>query len=422
MAASHSEFGDNWPIVLASMVGVGLGLSSIGATYTLGLFVAPLAVEFGWTRGQIMTVVVVLTAGVIPSGLVTGWLSDKFGVFRLILFSQLALGGCFIALGLFTRSLASLYGLYFTMAVLASGTLPITFTKIVSAKFVQHRGLALGLTLCGTGVAAAVVPIYVTKVMLVWGWRAAYVAVGLLPIMVALPLAAGLLRERNDPVQALAVAPAFAGKSFAESLRSYRFWVLGGAFFLISGVATGVLTSLVPLLVERGFRPQAAAGVVGFFGIAVVGGRLLAGLLFDRVWAPIVALGFLTPCGLGLVVLAQDGIPAAAVIAAVVAIALATGMELDLSAFLTARYFGRRSFGKIYGAIFVMLLLGGGVAAQITGWLYDAYGSYAVTLYGGAACVLLCGLLLLTLGPYPQQLETLELLPDLPDANAPVPV
>ena len=405
MGWAHREFEENWTIVLASMIGVALGLSSIGATYTLGLFVAPLAGEFGWTRGQIMTVVLVLTVGIIPAGLATGWLSDRFGVFRLIVWSQLGLGFCFIALGLFTRSLAILYTVYFIMALLAAGTLPITFSKIVSAKFEQHRGLALGLTLSGTGAAAVVVPLYATEVMQHFGWRAAYVAIGLLPILIGVPLSVGLLREpalaRQPAVLRAESLGAEAGASFQEALKSYRFWVLGGAFFLISGVATGVLTNLVPLLLERGFSPTSAAGLVGFFGVAVISGRVLAGVLFDRVWAPLVAVGFLAPAAAAMAILAQPQIPTAGIAVAVMAVALATGMELDLSAFLTARYFGRRSFGRIYGAVFVMLLLGGGVAAQLTGWFYDLYGSYTVTLYGGAACVVACALLLLTLGRYP---------------------
>lgn len=402
MAAAEREFANHWAVVGASMIGVGLGLSSIGATYTLGLFVVPLSAEFGWGRGEIMTVVMVLTLGIIPSGLAIGWLSDRFGAFRLIVVSQLGLGVCFVALGLFTTSLATLYGIYFVMAVLASGTLPITFCQIVSARFERQRGLALGITLCGTGLAAATVPLYATAVMERFGWRAAYIAIGVLPILIALPLSMALLRDKSPAARGAAgAAPSQAGASLGAALRSYRFWVLGAAFFLISGVVTGVLTSLVPLLVERGFEPTWAAGLLGFFGITVIAGRLGAGVLFDRIWAPLVAVCFLTPAAIGLTALAQDSVGTVGVVAAVVAIALATGMELDLSAFLTARYFGRRHFGKIYGGVFVMLLVGGGVAAQLTGWLYDVYGSYTETLYGGAAGVVVCALLLLTLGRYP---------------------
>ena len=48
MFARDSEFGRGWPVVSAAAVGVGLGLSPL-PFYTLGVFVAPLVQEFGWT-------------------------------------------------------------------------------------------------------------------------------------------------------------------------------------------------------------------------------------------------------------------------------------------------------------------------------------------------------------------------------------
>ena len=53
MASAYAEFKFGWPVVLASAIGIGLGMSPL-PFYTIGVFIAPLAQEFGWTTGEIL--------------------------------------------------------------------------------------------------------------------------------------------------------------------------------------------------------------------------------------------------------------------------------------------------------------------------------------------------------------------------------
>ena len=59
-ASGYGEFRKGWPIVLSSMLGVGLGLSPL-PFYTLGVIAPHLASEFGWGMGQIFFGLEVIT-------------------------------------------------------------------------------------------------------------------------------------------------------------------------------------------------------------------------------------------------------------------------------------------------------------------------------------------------------------------------
>ena len=53
------------------------------------------------------------------------------------------------------------YFVWALMSIIAAGTLPVTWTRVVNQWFDKARGIALGITLAGTGIAATFGPIYV---------------------------------------------------------------------------------------------------------------------------------------------------------------------------------------------------------------------------------------------------------------------
>jgi MFS family permease len=418
------EFRGGGGLLAASVLGIGFGLSAMGLTYTLGAFVKPLSVEFGATRQQILSVALFATLAVVPSSLAAGAIVDRFGERRLTLFSQLGFAAIFVALGLLTTGLTSLYALYFLMPLVAIGTTPITFGRAIAARFVRHRGFALGIALAGTGLCALLVPPYLAWAMERWGWRGGYVALAAFPLLLAFPSAyawlrapasaraedgrgpaTGTARSGADAAPASTQMPAPSpapGIDAATAFRGRRFWTMMTAFFIVSSAATGLLTNAVPMLVDRGQSPLAAASALSVFGVAVVVGRLSIGILVDRYWAPAVGALFLIPAGAALLTLLPSGTSWAWTLGALAIAGLATGAEFDLCSYLTARYFGLRAYGRIYGALYVAFAGGAGAVAPVFGGLYEHYGSYAPVLMGIAAGYVVCALLLLTLGRFPE--------------------
>lgn len=412
--AAANELAAGWPLVAASFIGIAFSVSVLGAGYSLGLFVQPLEAEFGWGRGQIQLAPLVLAGSVIPMSFVVGWIADRFGPKRLIVASQFGFGLVYVALGYLTHDLTTFYVLYFAMGILSCGTLPITFTKILTQAFVAKRGFAIGLALAGTGLCAFAVPVYGTWMIEQFGWRAGYASLGALPALIALPVAAWLLPA--DPpraatggvpsaasaAQPAAAAPQYDGMEVGAALRTWRYWAMAVAFGLASAAATGVLGNVVPILVADGYERLQAAEMAASFGIAVLAGRLAVGYLVDYFWGPLVAAVFLLPAVFGMFVLAAGDWGAAWTVAAIVSVGLATGAEFDLAAYLVSRYFGRRRFASIYAGQFVLFALGGASATALFGFAFDLLGSYDDALLACGGAFVLCVVLLLALGRYPR--------------------
>ena len=83
-------------------------------------------------------------------------------------------------------------------------------------------------------------------------------------------------------------------------------------------------------------------------------------------------------------------------------IGFAAGAELDLMAFLAARYFGLAHYAKIYSVLYATLAVCSGTAPMIFASAYDLTGSYDIGYLIALGLFLLSAVMVLFLGPYPK--------------------
>ena len=400
---ARAEFRRGWGIVLASTIGIGLGLAPLGTTYTLGPLSTGLIEEFGWSRAAIMSATIAATCGLLPASFVVGWAADRIGVRRLVVLSQIGLSLCFLALGLAVHSLATFYACYFVMGMVGAGSLPISFTKSITSWFDRGRGLALGLALAGTGLCGFVVPAFTAGLVEAHDWRIACMALAALPVGIAMPVVLAMLREpRSAPSDVQGIDPG-AGRALSAATRSWRFWLLALIFFPVSFGVTGIITNLGPMLMDRGLDAVTAAEFAGIVGISVIAGRVMVGALVDRFWAPAVGFAFVAAPAIACLVLAGGSTSGVAIIGAIVLVGLATGAEIDLNAYVVSRYFPASGYGRIYAAQYVILIVGAGIASPVFGLVHDLTGSYAPVLAALALVFVAAAFALLKLGPYPDE-------------------
>lgn len=408
--AAAGEWRGNAGLVAASHFGVGFSVAALGFTYSIGPFVRPLNAEFGWSRQEIFLAQTMMTIVIVLMSPVVGWIADRHGVRRMVIASQALFGLGFVAIGLGTQSLASFYALYLLLAVVGGGTVGIGFARLLSQRFESQRGLALGIANAGTGLCGFLVPIYATWAIGEFGWRGGYAALAALPLLVALPLSWLFLHDRPrtaTPAAAAAAATASGGATesgvrFAEAVRDRRFWYMAVGLFACSGMMTAFIASIVPLLQEAGLPDTRAAVAASAFGVAVVTGRIAVGWLIDRHFAPLVGALLIIPAGLAVLALTLPAPPFTLAVAVVFLVGLAAGAEVDLMAYLTSRYFGLREYGRIFAAQYMAFALGPGVMVPLVGRARDLGGDYGTALAAISAGIILFGVLLLMLGPYPR--------------------
>jgi MFS family permease len=407
-SVTEGEFSRGWPVVFASAVGMMLGVTGI-PFYTIGVFAKPLIEEFGWSRAQYQGAFMATLIGAATAPLV-GYLCDRFGVRRIALWSTAGFAAGMAGIGIITGpAIASFYLAWVMMAVVAQGTGPLAWTRIIGEWFAQRRGLALGLALMGTGFTAVIGPPAATALIAALGWRWAYCALGGVVLIVSWPILWKNLRSPAVSVIATsASAPdareeqRFVGASLGAALRDYRFWTIALAFIIAACAIAGVISNLVPLMTDRGVAPAKAAAFSSLIGVAVIVGRIVVGYLLDRLWAPSVAAVVFALAGVAAWGLGWIPINNVSVVPVLLMLGFAAGAEFDLLAFLISRYFGLKNYGKIYGVQYAIFFVGAAIGPRFFGASFDAHGGYGYVLNQAGLGFSFSALILLTLGRFPE--------------------
>jgi predicted MFS family arabinose efflux permease len=387
-ASVPGEFRAGWPLLLASTVGVGVGVASL-PFYTAGLFIGPLRAEFGWTRGAASSGGLALSLGIGLGAPLVGRLLDRFGAPRVVVPALVLQALAYVVLAFTGGSVVAFDATIFAMGLLGAGASPLAFTKVVNAHFVRARGLALGICLMGTGLAAAIAPPLLARLIAHFGWRAGYQVLAVV-VIAAIPFAF-LLKTPRTPAGEAMQSPKPPGRFLADA----RFWVLLAASVLAAASSAGIVVHFISILTDKGATEVAASSRAGLIGVAVLAARLLVGAALDRAPPPAIGGILMLSAACGALALRYGTLDAS--LFAALALGVAVGAEIDLISFLSARYFGLGAYGRAYGLIYGVTLLAAGAGPLGFGLLADRAGSYDAALSLGAGLLAAAGGLLLSL-------------------------
>lgn len=390
-------------MVGAAMVGIGFGpglFQNLSSLFVVG----PIA-EFGWSRGDIAT-----AAGIgLLGGLAVpflGRLVDRFGARPMIIAAMLLLSAVYAGLAAMSGPLWEYRVLVFGLALAVPGTSAIVYGKLIAQRFVAHRGMALGIATSGISITTLTLAPVLGAVIAAYGWRVGFLTLCVVVGALALPAVLLLLRgvaaapTRRDHDDPLATQPV-EGMSGADTRRDGRYWRLGLCGTLINVASIGLVTSLVPFGIDRGLSAAQAALLVTSFAASQVVGRLVMGALVDRFRPQTTAAAFAALSALAFVAL-QLHAPGLPLLLGLVFLAgLMNGAEHDLLPFLTARLFGIRAYGEVYGLLIMISLIGTAIGITAFGRLHDATGSYGSALWLAAAALGITSLLFLSLRERP---------------------
>jgi MFS family permease len=386
-----------WLTPFGSAIALVVGNGAI-SVFAFGVFMKPLEAQFGWSRAALSGATALcglLSAISLPF---VGLLIDRVGVRRPLM----------VAIGLFAANVAAV-GLsdnlfWFQVLIALTGITgaaqgPIGYVRSISSYFDRRRGFAIGIAMSGVGLGTALVPVYAQWLIGHFGWRVAYAGLGLAILVLAWPVVFAVIREPPNANRAPAMSTgdirAVTGLALKEALALPMFWLLAGAVLLVSVAVNGSLVHVVPMLVDRGWSPGNASSVMVASGLAGMVGRLVAGFLIDRIFAPHVAMAFFL-----LAIGGVYGLSTGYVVPGVIGVGLAAGAEVDMIGFLVSRYFGLKSFGQIYGLLFSIFTIGAGLGPYLVGITFTAYQNYDKALFG-LGCLLATAIACFALiGPY----------------------
>jgi MFS family permease len=363
-------------------VWVTLAIAS-GLYFSFPVFFVALLEEFGWSRGA--TAAAFSIASIVQGALspVVGILVDRVGPRRVMLGGACLLGGACVL----SSRIDSLGSLYMVTGVLAAaGVCAVSWVPsgaLIAQWFTERRGSMMGLAFSGMGAGVLAIGPLAQWLITGYGWRAAYLVLGLGALVVLVPLV--WLGVREAPV---VVAPgrgeirgpgrANAGVEVGDALRTRAFWALFFAYLCTPLAVFSVVTHQVAFGVDQGFPRQFVAGIFGLTGLLSIVGRIVFGVAADRIGRTIsatisygcTAVG--TLCLLGLEVWPH----AAALYAYALFFGLGFGARGPIVTAMASQLFAGRRFGVIYGILSVGNGIGGGIAPWFGGVVHDLTGSY----------------------------------------------
>lgn len=397
-----------WVVVAVTFL---TSLSIAGTVGLGGVFITPMAREFGWNAADLSSVFAIR---LLLFGLMAPFAAafmERYGVRNIIVLAlALVIGG--MAAGVVATSLWQFVLLWGVVVGLGTGlTAMVLGATVASRWFEERRGLVLGLLTAAVATGQlAFLPLaaWLTEH---FGWRMA-----LAPTMISLGLAAVLvllfMQDRPADVgqRAFGAAPLRPGETPApppahtgnvgaavarafsilnESARSLPFWVLFGTFF-ICGLSTAglVQTHFISLCGDFGMPQVDAASTLAMMGAFDFVGTILSGWLSDRYNNRSLLFWYYGLRGLSLLWLPHSAFTFYGLSLFAMFYGLDWVATVPPTVKLAGRYFGAEKAPLVFGWIFAGHQIGSAVAAWGGGLSRTLLASYLPAFYiAGVMCL-----------------------------------
>jgi MFS family permease len=393
-----------WVIVAAGGL---LGCVAIGAMFSLPVFLLPMARTTGWSVAGISTAMTIGFLSMAAASMVWGTLSDRLGPRFVVL-----TGSMVLALSLAWASRAtSLLQFQFTFGLLVGGATAAIFAPMmacVTGWFDTHRSLAVSLVSAGMGMAPMTMSPFAAWLVSHHDWRTSILVIA--GVAAALMIPASLLVRRPPALKAgdspmprdQAPQPAM---SLGQAIRSPQFVILLLTNFFCCATHSGPIFHTVSYAETCGIATIAAVSIYSVEGLAGMGGRVVFGLLGDRLGAKRVLVG-----GLLLQAFGALGYYFAHELGGFYAAAAVFGFVyagvMPLYAVIARENFPLKMMGTVIGGTTMAGSLGMATGPVIGGLIFDRFGSYGWLYLGSCGVGIGAFLIALTFKPFPrEQLE-----------------
>jgi len=382
-----------WIIVAVALISMAFWF---GIRSSFSVFYVALLEDFPWSRGE--------TAGAQSMALITytilaplvGGLIDRFGPRRII-----GTGILLLALGLILcSSVRSLARFYFSYGVIMAAGITsisiVSYSAIIAHWFEKKRGLASGIAVSGMGLGTFLLVPISQHFIALWGWRFAFMVLGVLVLIILLPLNIIFLRHKPqelglrpdglkevEPSSARGVAEENSNWpeidwTIKKVLRTGRFWALIlFPFLAVIGVYI-VLVHHVKFLVDIGIDTMTAAFIFALAGFISMFFRIFWGWLSDHIGREkTYTIGIFCICiGVSSLLLLNTQQEKLFVYSFIIFFGIGWGVTAPMFMSVAADLFKGRMFGLIYGIVEGGIGIGCAFGAWVAGYIFDKTMSY----------------------------------------------
>lgn len=404
LGSASAEWRKYWPLVMTTAMGMSLAalLSSI-----FGVMLEPLQNEFGWTRAQISSGPAVVSVMGLVLATPAGMIIDRIGARRCGILVVLVSVASIAAMSAIGDSLWHWWAAWALFGIAGAFTSTVWLAP-VSTIFRAGRGLAIAVTISGTGISMAVAPAIAEYFVQNHGWRSGFLALAGIWFVLTLPLVLAFVprqhgtdKDAGGDGQKSGGQPERTGLTPREGFASPALYLLFFASLLSAMTGVALILNLVPVLTFTGLDRAEAVAIIGSMGIASIIGRIVGGVLMDRYDVRLIAIAAsIVSLGLPLSLLLFPGASWAA-LAGVIAFGLTGGMKMNAVVYLVSTHLGARSFGLFYGIISITMSVAQGIGPLIANHVFDLTGSYAPVIWATIPGFLGAGLLFALLKPAP---------------------
>lgn len=377
-----------WYVVALSVVGFML---LVGTTFSaFGLFVVPVSTEFGLSRADTNTALILLNIGNAAVAPFIGRMLDRFPVRWIMSACAILFGGCLVTLGLSHSLLLSAFVFALPLAIALQGTGLLTVTVLIARWFQVQRGRAMALAALGMSFGGMAVAPAVGLLIHLEGWRMALIISGC-AVAVIMLAAALVVRDRPGPddvesrksaASAAPGAPSAIGApaKMGEILAQGPFWTIALGAALALAASQAISVSIVPLALDADLTLVQGTGLVSAMAVGGIVAKLVLGVVADRIdRISLLTAIFVLEGAICFALLLSSSLMALMVTAVVLGL-IVGGLTPVFYALLADR-FGPASFGTVRGLMAPITAIVAAIAVRFAGEVYDRTGDYDVMFY-----------------------------------------
>ena len=350
----------------------------------VSLFILPVTKELGFGPSQFMLYFTIMALAAMAVGPLAGRLMKKMDV-RVYLTLFIFITAIAFAGFSFSTKLIHFYLFAILMGAGMSGGAMIPGSVLITNWFNEKRGLCLGIALSGSGFGGVILSPFVNYLITSYGWRSAYLVLGILIAVVLVPLAVFVIKlhpadKGLSPLGETNVQKkVLTGTTQGEALRSVSFWALCTAILVGGIVVNSMLINLAPYLAEIGTTAKTAALLLSLGSGLVIVGKLLVGRLFDKLGLITTLLIISAGSLVSFLFLMKANIVLPAILFTIFSGIGSTAVTVT-PAYLTGALFGENEYGSKYGVAAIFISLGAAITPIVSGAIYNMNHSYGLLL------------------------------------------